>query len=78
MQDENRMSFSDRVAVGLVLGFGVLLVAGILGGVEPALMVAYCAITALVLTIAWRAMRAHERLADAVEKLARQKDKEIK
>lgn len=76
MQDDNRMSFSDRVAVGLVLGFGVLFVVGIIRGVSEALSLAYSAVTALALIIAWRAMRAHERLADAVEKLARQKEKE--
>ena len=77
MQDERRMSFSDRVAVGMVLGFGVLLLAGIIGGVPEAVMIAGWAVTVFGLVIVWRVMRAHERVADALERIAQQKEKGI-
>jgi len=35
---------------------------------------AYLAAVVFVLVVAWRAMRAHERLADALEKLAQHND----
>jgi hypothetical protein len=43
--------------------------------IEWLVPLAWLATVIFVLVIAWRAMRAHERLADAIEKLAQRNDK---
>jgi len=69
-----RLWVASSAALAIVL---ILLTAGGMPFMYLLVMVVYCALVVFLLMILWRAMRAHERLADALEKLAQHNDNKM-